>query len=55
LFVRKTKNTAEYLIYVKDYYLARDFGSCCGIELLTASEKQEFELNFKAGEFKQII
>lgn len=55
LFERKTKNTTKYLIYVKDYHLARDFGSCCGVELLTASEKQEFELNFKAGEFKQVI
>lgn len=55
LFERKIKNTTEYLIYVKDYSLTRDFGSCCGVELLTASEKQEFELNFKAGEFKQII
>ena len=55
LFERKTKNTTEYLIYVKDYSLARDLGSCCGKELLTASEKQEFELNFKAGEFKQVI
>ena len=54
LFKRKTKDITEYLIYAKDYRLARVFGSY-GIELLTASEKQEFELNFKAGKFKQII
>ena len=60
LFERKTKSSlfsidiTEYLIYVKDYRLARDF-SGCGAELLTASEKQELKLNFKAGEFKQII
>lgn len=62
LFERKNKSSffskdidiTEYLIYVKDYHLARDF-SGCGAELLTASENQEFKLNFKAGEFKQII
>ena len=47
-------NITEYLIYVKNWPLARDF-SGCGAELLTASENQEFKLNFKAGEFKQII
>lgn len=54
LFKRKIKDITEYLIYVKDYHLARAFGSY-GVELLTASEKQELKLNFKAGEFKQII
>ena len=53
LFKRKFKDTTEYLVYIEDWRLARGF-SGYGTELLTASEKKEFELNFKAGEFKPV-